>query len=295
MAGILGRGAQRGERKRRLEGTFVSGEAERLSPLVARVLAPNPSPMTLTGTNTFLIGEAEVAVVDPGPDMPEHVEAIVAHLKLLGKPAVALVTHHHEDHLPAARRLRERLGIPIAGHADLPGVDRALSHDQVLRLADATIQALHTPGHTWDHVCYFLEEEQAVFAGDLVAGMGSLVVGPGRGELAASLRSLGLLASLKPETIYPGHGPIAADGRAKLGEYIAHRAEREGQVLAALTAGLTEIPAMVEQIYVGLVPGLRDHAARNVQAHLFKLEDEGRVSHDGDAWRLTMTAPADVD
>jgi glyoxylase-like metal-dependent hydrolase (beta-lactamase superfamily II) len=265
----------------------MSGEEERFSPLVTRVLAPNPSPSTLTGTNTFLIGEAEVAVVDPGPDMPEHVEAIVENLKKLGKPAVALVTHHHEDHLPAARRLREQLGIPIAGHADLPSVDRALSADQVLRLADTTIQALHTPGHTWDHVCYFLEEEQAIFSGDLVAGMGSLVVGSGRGELAASLQSLELLATKRPDTIYPGHGPIVADGRAKLAEYIAHRADRERQVLDALGAGLTTIDEMVDRIYVGIVPGLRGHAARNVQAHLYKLEDEGTATLRGESWVLT--------
>jgi len=265
----------------------VSGEEERFSPLVARVLAPNPSPSTLTGTNTFLIGEAEVAVVDPGPDMPEHVEAIVANLKKLGKPAVALVTHHHEDHLPAARRLREQLGIPIAGHADLPSVDRALTPDQVLRLADTTIQALHTPGHTWDHVCYYLEEEQAIFSGDLVAGMGSLVVGTGRGELAASLRSLELLATKRPDTIYPGHGPIVADGRAKLAEYISHRAERERQVLDALGDGLVTIDELVDRIYVGIAPGLHGHAVRNITAYLAKLEDEGTVKLHGDAWVLT--------
>lgn len=265
----------------------MSGERERLTPLVARVLAPNPSPMTLTGTNTWLIGQAEVAVVDPGPDLPEHVEAIVENLKLLGLPAVALVTHHHDDHLPAALRLRERLGMPIAGHADLPSVDRPLGHDQVLRLADATIRPLHTPGHTWDHVCYFLEEEQAVFAGDLVAGTGSLVVGQGRGELAASLNSLGLLLELQPDTIYPGHGPIVADGRAKLAEYISHRADRERQVLDALEAGLTTIPEMVDRIYVGIVDGLRGHAARNLQAHLFKLQDEKRVELRDDDWILT--------
>jgi len=266
----------------------VSGDAERLSPLVARVLAPNPSPMTLTGTNTYLIGRAEVAVIDPGPDLPEHVEAIVENLKLLGRPAVSLVTHHHDDHLPAARRLRERLGTPIAGHADLPSVDRPLAHEETLPLTDVTLRALHTPGHTWDHVCYFLEQERAVFAGDLVAGTGSLVVGPGRGELAASLRSLALLATREPETIYPGHGPIVADARSKLAEYIAHRAEREQQVLDALGSGLTTIPGMVDRIYVGIVPGLRDHAARNVQAHLFKLEDEGRVERHGDEWALTI-------
>jgi glyoxylase-like metal-dependent hydrolase (beta-lactamase superfamily II) len=272
----------------------VSGEAERLSPLVARILAPNPSPMTLTGTNTYLIGRAEIAVVDPGPDLSEHVEAIVQNLRLLGRPAVALVTHHHDDHLPAARRLRERLGMPIAGHPDLPSVDRPLAHDEVLRLADAQIRALHTPGHTWDHVCYFLEDERAVFAGDLIAGAGSLVVGPGRGELAASLRSLELLAALLPETVYPGHGPVVPDARAKLAEYIAHRADRERQVLDALGNGLTDISAMVDRIYVGIVPGLRGHAARNVQAHLFKLEDERRVQQRDGGWHLTTTASSDV-
>jgi glyoxylase-like metal-dependent hydrolase (beta-lactamase superfamily II) len=284
---MLGQAAPRGEHRGDQEGTIVSGEGERLTRLVARVLAPNPSPMTLTGTNTYLIGRAEVAVVDPGPDLPEHVEAIVENLKLLGRPAVALVTHHHDDHLPAARRLRERLGMPIAGHADLPSVDRPLAHLEELRLADATIRALHTPGHTWDHVCYFLDEERAVFAGDLVAGAGSLVVGPGRGELAASLRSLELLAAQSPETIYPGHGPIVADAQAKLDEYIAHRADRERQVLDALGAGLTTISDMVDRIYAGIVPGLRDHAARNVQAHLFKLEDERCVERRGDGWVLT--------
>ena len=265
----------------------MSGERERLSPLVSRILAPNPSPMTLTGTNTYLIGRSEIAVVDPGPDLPEHVDAIVRSLQALGKSAVALVTHHHDDHLPAALRLRERLGMPVAGHADLPGVDRPLAHDAVLTLADATLRALHTPGHTWDHVCYFLEQERAIFAGDLVAGYGSLVVGPGRGELAASLRSLALLRGLQPEVIFPGHGPTVPDACAKLDEYVNHRAEREEQVLSGLAAGRATITALVERIYVGIVPGLVGHAARNVQAHLHKLEDEGKVARHGEEWRLT--------
>jgi glyoxylase-like metal-dependent hydrolase (beta-lactamase superfamily II) len=271
-----------------VEVPIVSGESERLSPLVARILAPNPSPMTLTGTNTYLIGQAEVAVVDPGPDMPEHVEAIVEALKQLGRPAVALVTHHHEDHLPAARRLRERLGIDIAGHPNLPGVSRPLAHRDRLTLSDATILALHTPGHTWDHVCYLLEQERAVFAGDLVAGAGSLVVGPGRGELAASLASLTLLREYEPRTLYPGHGPIVADAMVKLAEYLQHRADREQQVIDGLSAGLTSINALVDRIYPGLTSGLRDHAGRNVQAHLFKLEDEHRARQSEGAWTPTF-------
>ena len=273
---------------------MVSGEEEPLSPLVSRVLAPNPSPMTLTGTNTYLVGRAEVAVIDPGPDLPEHVEAIVESLRRLGKPAVALVTHHHDDHLPAARRLRERLGMPIAGHRDLPGVDRPLEHQQTIQLADATIQALHTPGHTWDHVCYVLEQERAVFTGDLVAGAGSLIVGQGRGELAASLRSLQLLADLTPLTLYPGHGPAVLDAVAKLAEYIGHRAEREQQVVSALANGGATIPRLVGTIYVGLAPALHGHAARNVQAHLFKLEDEGRVALHGEVWKLRSPGTSDA-
>lgn len=260
------------------------GESERLSPLVSRVLAPNPSPMTLTGTNTYLVGQAEVAVVDPGPDLPEHVEAIVEALRRLGKPGIALVTHHHDDHLPAARRLRERLGMPIAGHRDLPSVDRPLDHHQTLPLADATLVALHTPGHTWDHVCYELTQERAQFTGDLVAGTGSLVIGPGRGELAASIHSLGLLLEREPLTLYPGHGPVVSEAQAKLREYIGHRAERERQVLDGLAAGQNTIDELVDRIYVGLAPALRGHAAKNVQAHLFKLEDEGRVRLSGERW-----------
>ena len=263
---------------------MTPGECERLSPLVARVLAPNPSPMTLTGTNTYLIGQAEVAVVDPGPDLPEHVDAIIAGLRVLGKPAIALVTHHHDDHLPAARRLRERLGMPIAGHANLPGVDRPLPHDSVLQLADTSIRALHTPGHTWDHLCYLLEQERAVFSGDLVAGAGSLVVGSGRGELAASLASLALLADLEPVTLYPGHGPVVANAVPKLREYIAHREERERQVLVALATGADTVEAMVALIYPDLAPALRGHAGRNVWAHLLKLEDERRVTRSAERW-----------
>jgi glyoxylase-like metal-dependent hydrolase (beta-lactamase superfamily II) len=250
--------------------------------------------MTLTGTNTYLIGQTEVAVVDPGPDLPEHVEAIIAGLRALGKPAIALVTHHHDDHLPAARRLRERLGVPIAGHANLPSVDRPLDHGATLELAGATIRALHTPGHTSDHVCYLLEQERAVFAGDLVAGQGSLVVGPGRGELAASLRSLALLADLEPATIYPGHGPVVAAAVQKLREYIGHREDRERQVMAAMSSGAHTIDEMVSRIYPDLAPALHGHAGRNVQAHLLKLEDEGHAVSSNGRWHLTSKRTRDA-
>lgn len=265
---------------------MTSMPGELLSPLVRRVLAPNPSPMTLTGTNTYLVGRAEVVVIDPGPDLPEHVGAIVAVLQALGRPALALVTHHHEDHLPAARRLRDRLGLPIGGHPELPGIDRPLAHEEVVALADARLRALHTPGHTPDHVCYLLDEERALFAGDLVAGIGTVVVGSGRGELAAYRRSLGLVAERAPARLYPGHGPVVEDPVAKVAEYLAHRAEREQQVIEALAAGAVTIPEIVARLYADVPAHLHPQAARNVQAHLFDLEDRGQVTAREGSWVL---------
>jgi glyoxylase-like metal-dependent hydrolase (beta-lactamase superfamily II) len=133
-----------------------------------------------------------------------------------------------------------------------------------------------------------------VFTGDLVAGTGSLVIGPGRGELAASIRSLELLLARQPLTLYPGHGPVVVDGQAKLREYLGHRAEREHQVLDGLADGQDTIDLLLDRIYVGLAPALRGHAARNVQAHLLKLEDEGRVRAVGDRWHQVGGLPSDA-
>jgi len=267
----------------------MAAELERLTPSIGRLLAPNPSPMTLTGTNTYLVGQTEIAVIDPGPDLPEHVDAIVEALRLLGKPAISLVTHQHGDHLPAAIRLRERLGVPVGGHPALPDVDRRLANGEIVALADVHLRSLHTPGHTPDHTCFLLEEEQALFAGDLVAGIGTVVVGSGRGELADYFRSLDLIAQVAPMLLLPGHGPLVREPSAKIAEYLEHRLGRERQVLDALAAGATTVPAMVARIYPDVNPELRAQAGRNVTAHLMKLEDERRVVAGGDAWRLVGT------
>ncbi len=267
----------------------LAAELERLTPLVGLLLAPNPSPMTLTGTNTYLIGRAEVAVIDPGPDLPEHVDEIIAALEALGRPAISLVTHHHGDHLPAAERLRERLGVPIGGHADLPGVDRPLAHDELVILADARLRALHTPGHTLDHVCYLLEDESALFAGDLMAGTGTVVVGSGRGELASYLASLDLVAEVAPAILYPGHGPIVDDPAARIAEYREHRLGRERQVFDALVDGCTTVAEIVERLYADVPRHLHAQAGRNVLAHLMKLEDEGRVQTQAGGWSFVST------
>jgi glyoxylase-like metal-dependent hydrolase (beta-lactamase superfamily II) len=267
----------------------MAAELERLTPLVGRLLAPNPSPMTLTGTNTYLVGQAEVAVIDPGPDLPEHVDAIVAALERLGRPAISLVTHHHGDHLPAAIRLRERLGVPVGGHAELPGVDRALAHDDLIILTDARLRALHTPGHTPDHVCYLLENESALFAGDLIAGTGTVVVGSGRGELSAYLASLDLVAEVEAAVLYPGHGPFVDDPARRIAEYQEHRLGRERQVVDALRIGCTSVADIVERLYADVPRHLHAQAGRNVVAHLMKLEDEGRARMQSDGWHLIST------
>lgn len=257
---------------------------EPISERVARILAPNPSPMTLTGTNTYLVGQDTLAVVDPGPDLPEHLDAIVAAVEARGKLAVSLVTHHHDDHLPAAHRLRERLGVPIAGHADLPGVDRPLRHEERVVVSGATLRAIETPGHTDDHVCFLLEEERALFSGDLIAGTGTVVVGAGRPDLARYLASLEFVATLEPRVILPGHGPLVSDAAAKIREYLEHRLGRERQIVAELARGGRSIDAIVTVIYADVRPDLHPAAARNVRSHLWKLEAEGRAEERDGIW-----------
>jgi len=267
-------------------------DAEQLSGIVARILAPNPSMMTLAGTNTYLVGTDVLAAIDPGPDIPEHLDAILAAVAARGTLAVSLVTHHHDDHLPAARRLRERLGVPIAGHADLPGVDRPLHDGQRTELSGATLAALHTPGHTADHVCYLLEQEGALFTGDLIAGTGTVVVGEGRADLARYLGSLDRIEQVGARTIYPGHGPIVADPGAKIREYRDHRLERERQILAELASGERSVSEIVTSLYAAVPVALHPMAARNVRSHLWKLEAERRVEADGDRWRAVAANEA---
>lgn len=263
---------------------------EQLTRSVARVLAPNPSKMTLTGTNSYLVGRGELVLIDPGPDLPEHVDALVAAVAELGEPRFSLVTHRHGDHLPAAARLRERIGVPIAGHRALPGVDRPLGHEEVVAVGSLRLRALATPGHTTDHTCYFLEDERALFTGDLIAGSGTVVVGEGRGDLADYMASLELVAALDARVILPGHGPMVPHPAEKIEEYLEHRRLRENQILGSLQAGPLTVRGLVEQLYADVPSDLHDAAAGNVRAHLYKLEGAGRVAPVGGQWRLVVGA-----
>ena len=263
---------------------MVAGEP--VAPSVVRVLAPNPSPMTLTGTNTYLVGRLACIVVDPGPDIPEHLDAIIRAAARLGRIALSCVTHHHGDHLPAALSLRRRLGTPIAGHRELPNVDRPLADGEVVAIGGVRLRAVATPGHTPDHLCYVLEDDGVLFTGDLIAGAGTVIVGDGRGELAEYMASLRRVAALEPRHLLPGHGPPVDDAGAKIDEYLEHRLLRERQIVDALGAGPATVRQVVERVYPELPAALVEMAARNVRAHLGKLEDDGRVASRGQAWQI---------
>jgi glyoxylase-like metal-dependent hydrolase (beta-lactamase superfamily II) len=241
--------------------------------------------MTGTGTNTWLVVDdraGQVAVIDPGPDDPRHLRAIVDACQPLGRVTAILVTHRHLDHLPAARPLAQHTGAPLLGHPDLPGVDRPLADGQV---AFGRLQALETPGHTDDSLCFWDPDQRALFTGDLVAGAGTVIVGDERGALGRYMRSLQRLRDLGPRTLYPGHGPIVEDAVAKLDEYIGHRRQREQQVLDGLRRrGAASIDDLVSSIYPDVQPALVPMAGRNVRAHLEKLADEGRVRQTPEGW-----------
>lgn len=256
-----------------------------MSPPIRVVLAPNPNHMTGPGTNTYLIGTEELAVIDPGPDMPEHLGAILA---AAGSAPIRgiFVTHRHSDHLPAALPLAERTGAPFYGHADLPGVRHPLADGASVTIGGFHLRALHTPGHTPEHHCYLLEEANAIFCGDLMAGSGTVIVGGGPGELADYLHSLRRLLGMAPSRILPGHGPAMEDPAAKIREYLDHRQQREDQFLALLASGPRTHAEIRSAVYPEVPAALVWAAEHNVRAHLMKLRDEGRVAEAEGRWAL---------
>lgn len=243
---------------------------------IRRVLAPNPGPFTLEGTNTWVIGERPSIVIDPGPDDPGHLLAVADE----AEPVDAiLLTHRHPDHAPGAARLAAATGAPVYAFRPDEG-ERPVRHDQLLEAGPVKVRAVHTPGHTSDHLAFVIED--ALFTGDAVLGRGTSVVDPPDGDMAAYVRSLEVMRALEPRTIYPGHGPIVLDATDRLDRYLEHRAMRERQVLAALGRGKATPAEMVPEIYGDDVPeAMFPVAARSALAHLIKLEREGRVARHG--------------
>jgi glyoxylase-like metal-dependent hydrolase (beta-lactamase superfamily II) len=254
-----------------------------LSPRVGRLRADNPSPMTLDGTNGYVlrVGPDSLVAIDPGPLDDRQRDAFVAAAHREGASyAAILVTHGHPDHAPGAAPLAAATGAPVFAHpaARFPH-DRALGDDEVLRFDDAAITVLHAPGHAPDHCIFVLEAEAALFTGDVVAGRGFMVVAPPSGDMRAYQATLRRLRERygDAQALYGGHGPEVRDVRAKLDEYIAHREARERQLVVALAEGPVTIPALVARIYADTDRRLWPAAGRQLLAYLIALEREGRV------------------
>ena len=242
---------------------------------IRAITAPNPGPLTLDGTQTYVIGET--AVVDPGPDIASHVEAIRAAVPRL---RTILITHRHGDHAPAAVPLKDATGAEIIAPRDVLDdgvVDRRIRGGETLTVEGVEIEVIATPGHTNEHVC-FLTSNGDLFTGDTILGSGTTAIFPPDGNMADYLESLRLLRSREPRRIYPAHGPVRDDAVALIDEYIAHRLEREQQVLDAYGSGAPTIAAMRARIYPDLDPRLHGAAEVQIRAHLEKLVAEGRVA-----------------
>ncbi|MFL9841758.1 MBL fold metallo-hydrolase [Sphingomonas sp. ST-64] len=277
-----------------------TGEAIRVEPLVARILAANPSPFTYTGTQTYLVGTADLAVIDPGPDLPEHLAALEAGIA--GRPVRAILcTHTHRDHSPASRPLQAATGAPIIGCAPLTiedsgpradaafdrdyAADRVLADGETLSGAGWTLEAVATPGHTSNHLCFGLRESGALFTGDHVMGWSTSVVAPPDGDMGAYMASLDKLLGREDRVFYPAHGPEVTNPRRLVRGMMGHRRQREGQILRLLDQDVGAIPDMVARMYVGLDPRLAGAAGRSVLAHLIDLRNRGLASEDADTWR----------
>jgi len=250
-----------------------------ISPYIRRIVADNPGAMTGPGTNTYLAGVDEIAVIDPGPDTDEHVDAVAG----CGGDRIRwiLLTHTHPDHSPATARLKARTGAEVCAFDDRDDVpvDRRLADGDTVETTEFRIRTLHTPGHASNHLCYLLEEERTLFSGDHIMDGSTVVIAPPDGDMAAYLDSLGKVRSIKRlRAIAPGHGHLITDPVERIDGYIAHRLEREAQVLGAVRAeGRATIAGIVAQLYPDLIDELVPRACQSVHAHLLKLAGEGHV------------------
>jgi glyoxylase-like metal-dependent hydrolase (beta-lactamase superfamily II) len=243
---------------------------------IVRVLAPNPGVYTLEGTNTWIVGREPSVVIDPGPADETH----LAEVERLARPvSTVLVTHDHEDHAEGAAAFAERVGAPLRAWR-MQGAEH-LRDGERFHAGRAELVAVHTPGHSADHVAFHEPIERALFTGDAVVGRGTSFIDPPEGDLGKYLASLKRMLDLAPRTIHPGHGPLVLDGRAKLTEYLEHRRDREQQVLEGIANESRTVAELVAGIYADYPETVRPLAARSVLAHLLKLEREGRADKRG--------------
>ena len=275
---------------------FTYGHVSVLSPMIRRVIAENPSAFTFKGTGTYIIGRGEVAVIDPGPYDEAHFEALQRALK--GETVThILVTHTHRDHSPGVKLLQPATDAPTygfgphGGDGSQPGVEEGADFDfspdvvikdgDVIQGRDWTFEAVHTPGHTSNHLCFALEEEDVLFSGDHVMGWSTTVVSQPDGDMGAYMRSLEKLLARDDGTYWPTHGTAITDPKAHVTALLAHRRHREEQIAACIADGRTTIPEMVEAMYVDLDPRLVRGAGRSVQSHLIHMIENGQVTCAG--------------
>ena len=281
---------------------FEYGVAEQVSPLIRRVVARNPGPFTFTGTGTYIVGRGQVAVIDPGPDHPDQLDALLT-ATADERISHVFVTHTHADHSPLARPLAQRTGALVVGlpAPDAPEVgapeagagldeaheagftpDIAAADGQLFSAPTWTLEAIATPGHASNHLCYGLAQENALFSGDHVMGWSTTVISPPHGDMGDYYASLDKIAARGFAALWPTHGPPITHVAPFLAQYKLHRLAREAQILEQLRAGLSHIPDMVTAIYTDLEPRLRPAAAQSVLAHLIHLVRAGQAACEGE-------------
>jgi glyoxylase-like metal-dependent hydrolase (beta-lactamase superfamily II) len=259
-------------------------ETTRFTPLVGRVLGLNPGLMTGPGTNTYLLGARRPILLDTGAGVPGYMPVLTAFLRSERTEEVSrvILTHRHVDHIGGVPDVRRAFPhVPVAklvkNDASLPVSMESLTDGAMIRGDGVTLHAIYTPGHASDHLCYYLEEERALFTGDLILGGSTTVIPPDDGDLADYLASLRRVLDLDVQRIYPAHGPVLEPARPVIEGYIAHRLQRDAQILAAVGAGAESVADIVGRVYHEVSPALHPVARLSVLSHLQKLEREGRV------------------
>ena len=281
------------------------GEITKISPLIRRLVAPNPSPFTFHGTGTYIIGKNQIALIDPGPAIASHIQALEKFLETVAVSHI-LITHNHVDHSPAARPLKRVTGAEIyafdvSGQADIDnhaeeGRDRDFKPDHILKDGDIidgdgwTIEAVHTPGHLSNHLCFALRQEKALFSGDHVMGWSTSVVSQPDGDMKDYLASLEKLLSRDDKIYYPTHGAPIENPKPYVRALIAHRHQRESQILEILSAGPATIDRMVDIIYSDIPAYLHPAAASSLLSHLIHMVGNHQVTCQGNPGQNSVFA-----
>jgi len=277
--------------------SFEYGNCDKISPLIRRIIANNPGPFTFTGTGTYIIGKENLAIIDPGPIDQNHFDAIIKSTK--GQTITHIfLTHNHNDHSPLAKKLKEETGAKIyfktltsdfedndkfeEGYDKNIEGDIELSDGDLVETSEWTIEAIHTPGHTSNHMCYSLLDEEILFSGDHVMGWSTTVIVPPDGNMNDYINSLKKLLKRSEKDFCPTHGPIIENPKDILEKYITHRMERERQIINAIKSGKNKIPDIVKTIYKDIDVGLHPAAAMSTLAHLKRMEKNNEIKISGE-------------